>query len=828
MELEAFPIPRDTSVGLTSELAQSRLAESGPNRIAAEPTRSRLLRLLGPLKDPMVILLILATPIYMAIGDKGDALTTVIAIVPIVAIGWFLESRAQRSLDKLREISAPQVVVWRDGRNQLINAEHLVVDDVYWLHEGDVVAADATVIESTQLSVNESALTGESLPVVKTVSLNELASENRVFAGTTVTAGRALVRTSATGMDTEFGRIGSLLAQTSAPRTPLQIAMAALVFRIAAVAVVFTVAVIAIEIVRGHGLAAALIAGISLMIAAIPEEFSVVYALYLSIGAWRLAQDKALVRNLPGAEALGSVTVICTDKTGTLTEGRLVVAGITALTNDVHLLEAAVRACEPQALDQLDVAILDHAARAGLDVHVLHGGELVADWPFTADGNYVSHVWRHQDGSHSVSAKGSFEGIVERSNVSPEELTALTVAHDNYAKQGMRVIAIAMGSVTRPSNERATDENALALLGVIAFQDPVRPEIPAAIAASAAAGIRTIMITGDHPDTARAIALDMGQLPHRDTQLRVTTGLELKSASIDERRDLVERTDVFARTTPEQKYELVQELRTAGEVVAMTGDGINDAPALRAADIGIAMGIRGTSVAREAATIVLLDDNFASIVTATRNGRRIYDNLSKAFGFLIAVHIPIITVAVLFPLIGKPLLLQPIHLVLLEVVLHPIVSLVFQAEPAARNIMTRPPRPANYALTLKALATPIITGLCISAAVAGMYMWGLTQPISVDRARGIAFISLLAAQPFLMMSLHSPSRPFWLFGTRFTKQLVGAVFGVVAMIAAIQFIPAVTRFFKLDAISSQQLISTIAAGFIAIAIPELLKFRRTR
>lgn len=825
VDLDRYPTPSDPSLGLTELQANKLLKQFGPNRIVSEARSTKFLRFLTPLKDPMVILLIIATPIYALVGDTTDALTTLIAIVPIVPIGWFLESRAQRSLDKLRDLSAPQVVVWRDGQNQLINSELLVPGDYFWLLEGDVVPADSTLIESTQLSVNEAALTGESLPIEKTLVAQD-SELNRAWTGTTVTTGRALVRADQTGSNTRFGNIGSLLADTETPKTPLQLAMSKLVVKIALIAVFFTLVVITIEVVRGHGLGPALIAGISLMIAAIPEEFSVVYALYLSIGAWRLAQDKALVRNLPGAEALGSVTVICTDKTGTLTEGHLVVAGTSCTVDPQTLFTTAVLASEPQAFDQLDIAILTHANSLGLNAASIHSAELVTDWPFTSDGNYVSHVWKKEDGNFVIAAKGSFEGIMSRSSASIEECEKFTHDHDSFANKGMRVIAVAGGNLKVSSGDREQDEQGLQLLGLIAFQDPVRAEIPQAISEAKRAGIRTIMITGDHPDTARAIAIAMGQTPHAGTNLTVVTGKELEDSSPETRSELLQSTDVFARVTPTQKFELVSELRAAGEVVAMTGDGINDAPALRAADIGISMGIRGTSVAREASTIVLLDDNFATIVTATRNGRRIYDNLTKAFGYLIAVHIPIIVAAVVFPLVDEPLLLLPIHLVLLEVVLHPIVSLVFQAEPAAENIMDRQPRPANYALTMQALKTPIISGISIAIFVVSTYQWALHAQWDLEEARGLSFITFLATQPFLMMSLQSASTVFWNLRKRWTRQLSGAVTGVLALIALIQFVPPIASLFKLEATSFAGLGIAFSCAFAAVAIPELHKLRK--
>lgn len=794
--------------GLTTAQASAALAEHGPNDLSTSSTASWLRRMLRPFTDPMVLLLLVACPAYFALGETADAITTLVAIVPIVGIGWFLERRAERALAQLHQLSAPTARVLRDGQWQTLPASQIVPGDLVDVLEGDVVPADGIVAESTQLSLDESMLTGESVPVNATVG-------TVVSAGTIVTDGSARVTVTATGRVSALGRISALMQQTAPPKTPLQVAMGRLVVRVAVVAAAATVVVVASLLVRGQGAADAALAGVSLLIAAVPEEFTVVYALYLSLGAWHLARRRALVRSLPAAEALGAVTVICTDKTGTVTRGQLEVADIHAVRDTATLLQTGVLACEPRAFDPLDKAIVRHAVAAGVNVEELHSAHLVADWPFL--DNRVTHVWRLADGSLRVAVKGSLEAVSQLAG----DIPGLVDVHDQLASAGLRVIAFA--SAVRPAGEgagldRSSDERSLAIDGLIGFLDPLRDGVADAVAECVTAGIRVIMVTGDHPETSRVIARQM-----TSGDVVVTTGAQMEAALPAELRGLVEGTNVFARTRPHQKQLLVETLRAQGEVVAMTGDGINDAPALRAADIGVAMGQRGTAVARDAAAVVLLDDSFNAIVAAVRNGRRIYDNLTRAFGYLIAVHLPIIAGAVIAPLLGMPLLLLPIQLVTLEVLLHPIVSLVFQADPAAPDVMRRPARPADYALSWRALRPPVMVGTCLSAVVVAGYWGGLQLDWEAEAARAFAFTVLLLAQPSLLLVLRAGTRR-----ARLTREFAAASGACVLVAVVSQLVPVVRDLNSFAAFPLAAWPVAVAAGAIAVVLPWLALRRRVR
>jgi Ca2+-transporting ATPase len=621
--------------------------------------------------------------------------------------------------------------------------------------------------------------------------------------------------------------VAALLAKTKGRQTPLQKSMFKLVRAIATVAAIAALGVFAVEIRSGHGWAAAVIAAISLLIAALPEEFSIVYSIYLALGAWRLAQEKALVRNLPGVETLGSVTVICTDKTGTLTEGALEVHETFALNAMPDLIKNAVLACEPQPFDPLDKAIVAFAMTQQLDIESLHGRSLIGDWAFDPHTKHVTHAWQSEDGV-GVAAKGSLEGLLGICQPSIEDLTHLEEAHERMASQGMRVVAVAAGRLSSPPTERGVAENALSILGLVGFRDPIKPNVAEALQACRDAGIRVILITGDHPTTADAVAAELGLVHNDGTAARVALGIDMDQLSDGALDALVRDTDVFARTRPDQKHELITSLLRMGEVVAMTGDGVNDAPALRQADIGVVMGIRGTDVAREAATIVLLDDNFATIVKATSNGRRIYDNLSKAFRYLIAVHVQLISVALIAPLAGLPLVLLPIHLILFEILLHPIVSLVFQAEPAAPNIMQRPPRTSNFALSARALALPALVGATVSANVLGVFAWAISRDWNVDEARGAALFTLLMAQMVLMVSTRSSHLPMWRVWIRPTRELWFGWVAIVVTIVAIFAVPQLSELLSVSVFDARTLVPMLALVLVSTLWTEIAKAIKNR
>jgi Ca2+-transporting ATPase len=557
-----------------------------------------------------------------------------------------------------------------------------------------------------------------------------------------------------------------------------------------------------------------------------------VFTLYLALGAWRLARVHALVRNLASVETLGAATAICTDKTGTLTLGHLEVTALATADGVVHagrplavsartLVEAAVLASEPTPFDPLEKAILSFALTHGVDVAALHAGRLVADYPFDPTLKYVSHVWEH-DGTRTIAAKGSLEGMLRRSNVSPDGRSRALAANERLAAEGLRVIAVARGNLPGTGHDRPADERHLSFVGLVAFADPVRPGVVEALAECRRAGVRVIMLTGDHPVTAHAVAEGL-DLPHGEEN-PVATGDDLDRADDLVLGGLVRRVNIFARIRPEQKHRIVRALRARGEVVAMTGDGINDAPALREADIGVAMGRRGTEVARESADLVLLDDNFATIVAAIRDGRRIFENLRRAFAYLVAFHAPLLLAALVVPLVGAPLLLLPVTLVWLELVVHPVASLVFEHDPPPADLMARPPRaPGAGLLVGRDLVRAVAQGLSLAAGILALHLGALARGIAEPEARSLAVTALLLGQLVLVLATRSPARPLWatsLGGNPTLPAVLGAT--LLSLVAAL-YVPPLARALELAPLSlAEWLIAALVAALATLTI-ELTK-----
>ena len=798
--------------GLTSAEAKERLAQYGPNELAPRAVRLGFLTWIKRLlMDPMVVLLLAATGTYWILGDRPDAIVTLVALVPIFLVTAVLEQRADRALETLRALASPKVRVLRDGTAAVIAANELVPGDIMFVQEGDVLAADGNLVTGLNLSVDESALTGESQPVRK--SAEGESPDRRVLAGTTVLAGRGTVLVTETGTRSEYGRIGDLMSRIPVSRTPIEKTITRVVTQVGTGVIFVCVAVIAIEHLHGESWPLAIIAGVSLAMAALPEELPMVYTLYMALGAWRLAKDNALVRRLASVETLGSTSVICVDKTGTLTFGRLdlvdVLAGSGVSENGV--LEAAVLASQEEPFDPLEQAIVKRAQSDGVDVAALHSLPLVADFPFDPKLRRASRLWS-RNGAYDLAVKGAPEVILERCSLRDEERAKLLSATEHFAAEGARVVAVASRTIPAPIEQRDAAECELRFLGLLSFADVVRPDVAEHLRHCRSAGIRVVMITGDHPTTALAVAQMIGL----DTSGGVITGELLASMSQSALAQTLETTGIFARTRPEQKLQIVKALHERKRVVAMTGDGTNDALALREADIGIALGQRGTEVARSAADLVLLDDDFSTIVNAVRNGRRIFENLRKAFRYLLGFHAPLLLSALVIPLLGAPLFLLPIHLVWLEIVVHPTSALVYENDPPSPDLMRRPPRPSGSNLLQTGdWIRPISIGIVISASVIGLYMWSLTRGDTTEVARSLAMIAMFAGQSLLVLTERSPDVPFWRTDWRKNKIIAPILAATLGTLAVALYIPQVAHLMKMAPVGLQDLGTALGIGAIA-------------
>ena len=797
-----------TGKGLDEAEASRRLQALGKNQLF--PKRSAAWwGVVAFLKEPMIWLLGMATLVYYLLGDSFDATITAVAIVPIGIIDVVIEVRTDEALKKLEELSEVRVSVVRGGAVVTVPPEALVPGDRLLLKEGELVMADAAVVESSNLQVDESSLTGESTPVSK--SRQEYYSEEvftnagTVFAGTRVLAGKGACLVTKTGPSTQYGMIGKSLAKTKGSRTKLQHDIDRAVRVFAGVAVALSVALVPIALLLGDSLSEAVLGAISLAIAAIPEELPVVFTIFLAFGMLELSRNKALVRALPAVEALGSVNVVCTDKTGTITTG---VMRLTEVATDGRhkveelpdpgtprpLLLYAALACEPEPFDYMEKAIHDAAEGAG-EGDEIRKWRLERSYPFDPAKMYVTHVWSN-DGSVLVCAKGSVEGILGMVD-EPESVKARALALNKaMGDDGVRVLALAAKEANK-SGERSQDEDGLRLVGLLGFEDPVRPSAAHAVAEAQRAGVRVVMLTGDHMSTAHAVAHRVG-IAHEE----IVEGRALDDMDESLFLKVIASTNIFCRVTPQNKLKIVEGLQKLGYSVAVTGDGVNDSPALKKADIGVAMGERGTEVAKEAASLVLLDDDFKTIVGAIRNGRKIYDNLKKAFSYLIAFHVPILLAALLVPIMRLPLLLLPIQIVILELALHPVVSLAFEGQPAEAGVMNRPPRPRESQILGSAqVGRLIFLGFVIFAVSIAGYLIAFDMGYSVERARAVGFTAMVLGQ----LAIVPTELTFGRIGVKVLTQnrrallLIGAV---LLAYVAVMYVPGAAAAAKIAGLSA--------------------------
>ncbi len=831
-------------MSLSDQEAAARLAAEGPNELAAAERHGLLHTLVGVLREPMLLLLLATGALYLVLGEPRDALTLLSFVVIVVTITLVQERKTERAVEALRDLSSPRALVVRGGERKRIAGREVVRGDVVVLAEGDRVPADGFLAEAMNLSVDESLLTGESVPVRKrakdasttAADLDAIPGGDdlpAVFSGTLVVGGQGLAEVRATGGRTVMGKIGKVLAEVGVDRTPLQREVDVTVRRLAlGAALVCALIVVAYGLTRGDWLHGVL-AGLTLAMALLPEELPVVFTVFQAIGAWRIARSNVLTRRMPALEALGAATVLCTDKTGTLTVNRMRVASLEAgdarvevgsdpreLPEAVHaLVEYGILASAPDPFDPMEVAFhqLGRATLAGSE-HAHTTWRPLREYPLSPELLAMSHVY--PDGQRFlIAAKGAPEAIIDLCHLPAVDAERVRARAKAMAGKGMRVLGVARAEhrgETLPDGQHDFDFVYLGLVGLI---DPVRDAVPGAVAECLAAGIRVVMITGDYPETARAIGRSVGLPPSEPV-----AGSEVAAMSDEELRVRARTTAIFARMVPEQKLRLVRALVADGEVVAMTGDGVNDAPALKAATIGIAMGGRGTDVAREAAALVLTDDDFASIVAALRQGRRIFDNLKKAMGYVIAVHVPIAGLSVLPVLLGWPMVLLPIHVAFLELVIDPACSVAFEVEPEEPGVMKRPPRARNAPLfDRRVVVLSLLQGLSVLAASSGLYVLG--REGGLEHARTVAFTSLMSGNVALILVNRSWSRR--IVSRDGAKNLVALLVSAsaLAVLLVVVEVPGLRPLFGFDAITPWETVAALASGFLAISWFELLKPR---
>jgi Ca2+-transporting ATPase len=817
--------------GLSSKAAAERLAAEGPNELGTDQRRT-LLAIAGEVaREPMFVLLLGAGAIYLAMGDPHEAMVLLGFVVIIMVVTILQERRTENALEALRDLSSPRALVIRDGVPIRIAGREVVRDDIVILAEGDRVPADGAVLQAHELSADESMLTGESEAVAKFMDGSE------AFAGTLIVRGQGVMRVTAVGGATALGRIGKSLQSIAIESSPLRDEIGLLTRRLALIGIGLCLVLTLLYWTLRGGWLDALLAGITLAMGILPQEFPVIMIVFLALGARRIATQRVLTRRLNAIETLGETTVLCVDKTGTLTQNRMAVAALSVgghvletsslqkggLPEPYHaLLEYAVLASEIDPHDPMEQAFHRFAHDyLGNTEHLHPDWSLAREYEISSALLAMSHLWRNDSGKHDVVAtKGAPEAIADLCHLAEDEWRSMTLQAELMADRGLRVLGVATArhSIDESWPEIQHDFD-FEFVGLVGFADPLRAEVQGAVAECHRAGIRVVMITGDHPRTARAIAGGAG-IDNR----QVLTGSDLKELDAATLAESIGSVNVFARVTPQQKLAIVEALKANSEVVAMTGDGVNDAPALKSAHIGIAMGKRGTDVAREAASLVLLEDDFTAIVSAIRLGRRIFANLRQALVYTLAVHIPMIGLSILPLMFGLPLILAPIHIAFLELVIDPACSIVFEAEEGGTRLMEQPPRSHVESLVSGShLALSLAQGGMVTLAVGAFYWWSLSGGVVADAARALAFIVLVTANAVLILPSRS-LQPGWraMFG-KLSAVGVSVLAGTLVALIIITGVPAVAAAFAFSPPSVQQWLLAFSLGASMLLLFEAAK-----
>jgi len=842
--------------GLSESEAAARLASEGCNELPSARQRSTFAIAFEIVREPMFLLLVVCGLIYLVLGDVQEALMLLGFVFVVMGITIYQERKTERALEALRDLSSPRALVIRDGEQKRIAGRDVVRGDILVLAEGDRVPADAVMLWCMNFSADESLLTGESVSVRKApwdgaMKMGRPGGDDLpfVYSGTLVVQGQGVAQVEATGARTEMGKIGKALQTIESEETLLQKETGRLVRKLAVLGLsLCAVVVIVYGLTRGNWLHG-LLAGITLAMATLPEEFPVVLTIFLALGAWRISRERVLTRRVPAVETLGSATVLCVDKTGTLTMNRMTVSRIFAkgrfldvgppppaasaqtgcpLPETFHeLVEFSILASKRDPFDPMEKALKElgdhHLAHTE---HIHHDWTLVREYPLCQSLLALSHVWKSPDGvDFVIAAKGAPEAIADLCHFTPAQLKDLSRHIAAMANDGLRVLGVAKAHFRQTDLPGGQHDFKFKFVGLVGLTDPVRPTVAEAIRECYTAGIRVVMITGDYPGTAQYIARQIG-LTQPD---QFITGSELDRMDEAALQQRIRNVNIFARVVPEQKLRLVQALKANGEVVAMTGDGVNDAPALKAAHIGIAMGGRGTDVARESAALVLLDDDFSSIVKAVRRGRTIFDNLQKAMAYIFAIHVPIAGMSLIPVLFKWPLVLLPVHIVFLELIIDPACSVVFEAEREEHNVMKRRPRdPSQPLFSRRTVGLSLLQGASVLLIVLAVFSIALYRGHDELEARALTFTTLIVANLGLIFTNRSWSHSILAIWRTPNGALWWVTGGAVLFLGLVLYAPVLRNLFHLGVLHPIDLAICLAAGLVSILWFEVLKITHGR
>ncbi|OGF67320.1 MAG: ATPase [Candidatus Fischerbacteria bacterium RBG_13_37_8] len=838
--------------GLTEHEVADHLNTDGYNELPASKGRSVFRLILEVTREPMFLLLVICGTIYLILGDLQEALMLLGFVFIIMGITIYQENKTERALEALRDLSSPRAMVIRDGVHKRIPGREVVRDDIIIINEGDRIPADAVLMWGRNLMIDESLLTGESVPVRKiaaeTYDVEPIQpggdDQPFLYSGSMVVNGQGVAKVICTGIYTELGKIGKTLQMIQSEETLLQKETKRLVKVIFAVALFLCLVIIGVYgITRGNWMNAVL-SGLTLAMAMLPEEFPVVLTIFLALGAWRISKKSVLTRRVAAVEILGASTVLCVDKTGTLTQNKMSVEKICAagqyynisknkdvpLPEQFHeLIEYAILASKRDPFDPMEKALKELGYKRLIDTEHLHEEwPFIEEYPLSPQILALSHVWELPGKKgYVVSAKGAPEAIADLCHLEQEARDELARHVDLFARQGLRVLGVAKAFFIQKKLPASQHDFEFQFMGLIGLADPIRDTVPSAIKECNEAGIRVVMITGDYPVTAQNIAKQIGI----ENPSEIITGAELERMTPGELQKRIQTVNIFARVIPEQKLFIVNALKANGEIVAMTGDGVNDAPALKSSHIGIAMGERGTDVARESSDLVLLNDDFSCIVDAVKLGRRIFDNLRKAMAYIISIHVPIAGISLIPVILKWPLILFPVHIVFLELIIDPACSMIFEAEAEEANVMRRPPRNPKEPLFGKRILTiSLLQGIFSLLVVLGIFYVALKQGQSEGEARAFAFLTLIVSNLCLILTNRSWSKS--IIASLFVpnKALWYVLGGTIIFIFFIIYLPFFQRMFHFAWMHPLDIAVALLAGIFSIAWFELAKYfyRRRR
>ena len=827
---------KDKISGLSNEEVTSSRTKNGTNSLEHQEKNHFLMSLLEMVKEPMFLLLVAAASIYYISGDYGDGIFMTVAIFLVAAISLFQEARSRNAIDALKKLSQPKSKVIRNNEVIEIPSEEIVLGDFIQIEEGTFIPADSTIIQSNDFSVNEAILTGESLSVFK----NEASEIKQVFQGTIVATGMAICEVTAIGNQTSLGKIGKSLEEIQEEKTPLQIQINNFVKKMSIIGLLIFGIVWALNYYHSNSILDSLLKALTIAMSVIPEEIPVAFASFMALGAWRLMKMGIITKQTKTVETLGSATVICTDKTGTITENKMSLAQLYVFKSDAivetkeklnpeaeEVLSYAMWSSEPIPFDAMEIAI--HEAYTKLEsVDERPNFKLVHEYPLGGKPPMMTHIFEDSKGKKVIAAKGAPEAIIAVSQLSESEKKQILVAIEKMANEGYRVLGVGVAEFSETNYPKTQQEFKFSFKGLVAFYDPPKANIQEVFETFYKAGIQLKIVTGDNAQTTSTIAKQVG---FKDAD-KVLNGDELMEMDEATLKVKVMETAIFTRMFPEAKLKIIQALKDNNQIVAMTGDGVNDGPALKSAHIGIAMGKKGTEIAKQAANLILIDDDFAKMTDAIAMGRKIYVNLKKAIQYIISIHIPIILVVFIPLALGwiYPNIFTPVHIIFLEIIMGPTCSIIYENEPMERNLMLEKPRPlTNTFFNLKEITISIIQGLVITLGLLFMYQYCIQEGFSETYTRTSIFLTLIASNIFL--TLENRSFYYSIFTTiRYKNNLVLIIIGLtMALTSLLLFVPVFSKFFLFEMVDYEQIGLSILIAFVSVMWMEIYKiFKRKK